>query len=221
MLYHVGDHSMIDLSDIQAEILKTFLDYERKTEGNISKGLTSGAVAKRGLNRRTFEINIDFLLAHHLLKITKEEKHGTQTCKYYDLTPLGVIAFLKWNGQQKPRKNFVLSNRFFPHITKYKKQLEELFTKKGLQIILERTTEQIDLNPLQIIKDKNGKEISRTSWHNERMQLLLVSGSALEISVFNNYKLTEHEMDFITKNGVHKAKHVDTDFKSMMDEKVS
>jgi len=197
---------MIELTDSQIEILKAFLEYDQETKGKVGNGLSSAALGKRGLNRRTFEINLPFLLSHYLLKISKQEKHGFQNWKYYDLTPLGIIALLKHSQKLKSGKDFILSERFFPHIKKYQKKLETIFSEFEFEMFLSRTSDQIEVSPLHITKEKRGGlELGRTSWHNERMSFLLMDakfkGYPLEVSIFNNYSLTDFEMDFLTKKG--------------------
>ena len=87
---------MITLTDTQFQIIEAFLE-NTKNEGEIKKGLSSAALGKSGINRRTFEINQKHLLENHLLKVIHEEKHGVQTWKYYDVTRVGVFRIFKTN----------------------------------------------------------------------------------------------------------------------------
>ena len=60
---------MIALTEIQARILEEFLKFNQEDKDN--SGLTSGSLGKRGINRKTFTDNLDYLQNHFLLKEVK------------------------------------------------------------------------------------------------------------------------------------------------------
>ena len=160
---------MIGLTQSQSEILQEFFKYDIETKGDVGRGLTSASLGKRGVNRRTFEINQNFLLNHYLIKTSFEEKHGHQTWKYFDITAFGAMTLILWNKRKDQKEKIELSNRFFPDIVRYRKKLEKLYGKLFEQILL-NTIESFEISPDVIIIDKSGKEVTHTSATSELMK---------------------------------------------------
>ena len=57
---------MISLTNSQAKIIQKLMKFEKE---NDEKGISTAFLGKRGINRRTFEINQDFMLQNYLIKI--------------------------------------------------------------------------------------------------------------------------------------------------------
>lgn len=176
---------MISISNIQAEILEKFTDYDLKTQGEVGKGLSNAALGKRGINRRTFELNENFLLNHYLIKLVHIEKHGIQTWKYYDITPLGVFSYLKWCRTNRKQSEIIHSKRFFPYLVKHEKNLKKLIGDSFFNHLVNDAIRQIDVYPEFTISDMKGKELGYPTTFIEKTIIEFNTISILFHRIFN------------------------------------
>ena len=130
---------------------------------NDEKGISTAFLGKRGINRRTFEINQDFMLQNYLIKITNKEKHGIQTWKYYKITPHGVVAYLKWCQLKDKQIHQSILQSYFPSIFEHYDALQKMygtmfyyiFNHAINQFNLKPNLEVIDISTKEIIKNKD------------------------------------------------------------------
>ena len=132
-MYHDDFLKEIIISDTQEEIISTIIEDRKNFEANDRKGISSARIEKLGINRKTFENNIDFLLQNYLLIVTNEEEHKKQIWIYYDVTPLSYLLLLRKSGVEivlKRTKEGSL-NEFFPYIMRHWEELKKIY---GIQI---------------------------------------------------------------------------------------
>ena len=119
--------SMIRILPIQATLLQAFLKPRRNTYSN---GLSSLALKGLGVNRKTFDNHNGFLLNSGLIKIVREEDdHGSQIWKYYELTPVGFLAYLQHIHYSDINKIINSQDKFYPLLLRHWKKITKLYGK--------------------------------------------------------------------------------------------
>ena len=93
-------------------------------------GLTQTGIKARGVASSTFSENVSKLVKIHLIRLVSKEGRGVEKWHYYDATVLGCLVWYQKKLEVEdiiPRPiNF---QRFFPHIEKHWKTLENIFEK--------------------------------------------------------------------------------------------
>lgn len=144
---------MFDCTDAQGKIIEEFIEYDYEKLGKVGHGLSSGAIEKRGINRRTFVNNIDELVSNNFLYLIRSEKHNgprkkskqpRAEWKYYVVSHLGVLAYIKW--ATKNYKELSITKKFFPLITTHQRELNKLYGDLIIHL-LEKTVDQINVKP--------------------------------------------------------------------------
>jgi len=131
---------MISISDAQLSIIRALIDRGKSKQK--FPGMTSGMLGNNRINRRTFDINREYLLDNYLIKTTYEEKHGFQIWKYYDATLLGVLVYLSKIPALKINESIM--ERFFPLIAKHWNEIDTLY-EKYTNTIFQKSIEKINV----------------------------------------------------------------------------
>ena len=186
---HVKSGNMLPITDAQGRILEKFIEYDGKMEGKIKNGLTSGALEKLGISRQTFdkkdkeremkrgkkiETNKDYLLEHYFIRRNKTEDHGTQIWEYYLITTLGVLEYLKWKASELLKTPATITKTFFPLIIEHLQELQSLYHKDVIGIVLLETAKKIKVQPEVTIRTINTRKIIPTK--NLTMEMSLPMG---------------------------------------------
>lgn len=145
---------MIGISDSQAKILEKLIEYDLESS---EWGLTSGAIEKRDINRKTFANNINWLLENYFVKITWSDDHGLQVWKYYMVTQLGVLAYLKWITKKDVEKSIDITERFAPLLVKHLGKIKEWYGDIA-DYALKKAVSQINVNPISVLHLKSKKK---------------------------------------------------------------
>lgn len=203
MIYHDVKSIMILLTEQQGKMIKKLVENTQKVPNQNFLGLSSGGLEKLGINRRTFEINLDFMLHYQLIKKTHEEKHNFQEWRYYDVTQLGFLALLKWLPSKEILKMDVKKfGRFIPYIAIHWDKLISLYEVEIFSI-LKQSIEQIEIKPA--FSDLKGYKKKLPTWNKifvEKMRLEF-SDPAVEMvftRVFGVY--SDKEKGEAEKNGI-------------------
>ena len=189
---------MINLTDKQSEILEEFLKFSN--ENDEESGLTSGSLGKRGINRKTFTDNLEFLLNHDLLKQVKIIEHGHQKWKFYEITSFGIIALYLWQHENKEIKKIEFNEKFFPLIKRHEKVLRKL-TKDQFNRAFVHAISSITFEPVIEVYDEISKKyVTHTKEHVASIYLKLSMDSFIILR--KNYTLGDDVMmDIVDKEG--------------------
>lgn len=189
MCHHDGFSIMLDLSDAQGKIIKEFINFDADKLGNVGYGLTAGAIEKRGINRRTFETNVNELVKNNFLYLTKSEKHGATKSpwRYYIVSHFGVLAYFKWINKTKIDKYGVITKRFFPLITKHWIELKKIYVEL-LYEVLQNTTDQLSLEPQVSLLGKNQSKQLHSKKLVEKMTIKL---GTIDVTLYRNIQILE------------------------------
>ena len=182
MLSHDGKNRMMNLTDAQGEILEQFILYDAETEGNIGKGMSSLDLAKRGIIRKTFSNNFEYLLDNYLIRLEQVEQHGKQIWKYFVVTTNGVSAYLKWTREKDNDKKITLTAKFFPLIAKYWKRLRRIYGRI-LDDQMLKAIDQIGVQP-QIVMHRKGTREKFPS--DEIMEVITLPLGGIEVKLIRN-----------------------------------
>jgi len=138
---------MFEITKTHAKILETMV-LNQKYEEKKAVGISLYGLRKIGVAARTFEINKDILLQYQLIRIIKEEKTGLQRRTYYDITPLGFFALLKWFDIKEIQEIFhkKVAKQYLPLIEKHWNELSHMY-QTGILFVLKNSIEQIDIVP--------------------------------------------------------------------------
>ncbi len=169
---------MLEMTDTQAKIIEQFIEYDATKYGDTGYGLTAGQLGKK-ITLRTFQLNVDKMLQHYLLRLNRIETHGTSKkkhWKYYQLTIYGVLAYLKWRQKHDFAKSITLTKKFFPILGKHWGKLCQQYGKI-LDYQIQEATSQIDLEKYRM-SNKSSKQVLEFASFKETISLYL---GALEI----------------------------------------
>ena len=188
MIQHASESSMLSLTDAQGKIIQAMIDYDAQKFGEVRYGFTSYKISKLGINRRTFEINVEKLLENNFLYLIRSVQHGGEISprKYYQVTNLGFIAYQKWVFDHK-KKTGMITRRFFPLITEHWKSLDTLYGNIMIDI-LKQTTNQIDVISKFLIHHKETKKkiLSR-----KLVEVLTLNIGTIDIILYRDLGETE------------------------------
>jgi DNA-binding PadR family transcriptional regulator len=194
---------MIQLTEQQSNIIKKLVENTQKVPNQNFLGLSSGGLEKLGINRRTFEINLDLMLHNQLIKIIHEEKHNRQKWRYYDITQLGFLALLKWLPQKELLKIDVKKfGRFIPYIAIHWDELIRLYDDE-IYSILKQSIEQLEIKPL--FTDLNISKTKQPAWNkvfveNTRLEFSDPGVEMIFTRVFGVY--SDKEKEQAEENGI-------------------
>lgn len=147
--------NMIRITPTQATLLRAFLKPRRNAYSN---GLSSLALKGLGINRKTFDNHNGFLLNSGLIKIVREEKdHGNQTWKYYELTPVGFLAYLQYIHYSDINKIINSQDKFFPLLFRHWKKITKLYGKYS-GYIFQRVLNYFDIGSKYYVGKREGNE---------------------------------------------------------------
>ncbi len=142
---------MITLTNTHQSILGAFVNPKFKEK---NEEMSSGDLKKEGINRRTFEINQEFLLSNGLVKIHSRKKHGTQVWIYYQITKIGLLVLLKSLAASKNTKKLEEYLIHFPQIKIHANDIRRIF---GSKVFEETMIAALDNFELKIQATKNQK----------------------------------------------------------------
>lgn len=178
---------MLDLTNTQAKIIKTFMDNYRDESNEISIGLTANKLEEYGNVSKTFRNHKDYFLENYFLRPTILDPHGMEDWHYFQITQLGVLAYLKWLSTQDS-KEVELDRDFFPCLYKYWGELVEMY-EQVLSDVLKKTLDRIEIRP-EIEGTIRGEEF----FGGRLDESIIIHLDNIEVRIFRKYKQPEvHE----------------------------
>ncbi|MCH7648511.1 MAG: hypothetical protein IIA83_07890, partial [Thaumarchaeota archaeon] len=133
------------MTDKQAEIIKAYIDHYRDESNKITQGITAEGLEKYGIEPKTFRNHKDYFLKNYFLRLNTVEYHGSRNYFYFQVTHLGVLAYLKWQSKSEP-SDIWLDRDFFPMLFKYWGELVESFEQVFFDV-LTKTLNRIEIRP--------------------------------------------------------------------------
>lgn len=187
---------MIEVNHTQAGIIQAFL---KSNKGRIEskEGLSSIDLKKLGVNRKSFDNHLGFLLNHRLIKIARrEDKHGVQTWTYYKLTLVGVLSYLQYITSSEIRKNVKLM-KYFPLIVRHWEKIDKWYGGYSA-IILQRILKNFNIEKKVYVGERESKE--EAPLHINLESILTLQLNEFEVSFkkeagFDPYKESEQQND--------------------------
>jgi len=147
---------VLDLTDMHAKMIGVFIVHYRDESGNTSKGISKNGMEKYGIDKNTFRKSEDYFLRNYYLRLHNFNRSGVRPDdKYFQITRLGILAYMKWQLKIKNHPPF-LDHDFFPLLFKYEDELGKQYGSI-LSDVLELTLERIDIH--FDVELKRGKKI--------------------------------------------------------------
>ena len=176
---------MLDLTDKQAEIIKIFIEHYRDESNKISRGISADELEKKyGVISKTFRNHKDYFLTNYFLRLNTVGYHGPRHYFYFQITRLGVLAYLKWQSKSK-QSDIWLDRDFFPFLFKYWGELVENFEQVFFDV-LTKTLNRIEIKP-QFEGTIHGEKI-----HGGKLEeSILIPMGMVEVKIFRHYKQPE------------------------------
>ncbi|MGY5151751.1 MAG: hypothetical protein ACW9XA_05730 [Candidatus Nitrosopumilus sp. bin_6a] len=175
---------MLDLTTKQAEIIKVFIEQYRDESNKISKGITAKGLEKYGIEPKTFRNHSKYFLENYFLRLTKTEYHGGENYFCFQITRLGILAYLKWQSTQKI-SSIDLDRDFFPLLFKYWGELVESY-EQVLFDVLRKTLERIDIRP-----ELEGKIQDEVIFGGKLDESIVIPMGMVEVKIFRKYSQPE------------------------------
>lgn len=173
--------TVLDLTDMQAKIIYTFIFHYRDETGNISKGISKNEMQKYGIDKNTFRKLEDFFLDNYFLRSYRYNKSGLRPDdKFFQITRLGILAFMKWKLRIKDSFPF-LDRDFFPLLFKYEDELGKQYGEI-LDDVLEITIERLDVH--FEAEFKRGKKIL---FAGNLIEGIKIPTKMMDVIIFRNY----------------------------------
>jgi len=171
---------MLELSDTQAEIIRVFLDKYRDESNNISEGIAGNKLEEFGIVAKTFRNNRDYFLKNYFLRLSKVEYHGHRNYFYFQITRLGVLAYLKWLSK-KSSQDVSLDKDFFSLLWKYWGNLVDIFGDI-LFDVLQKTIDRIEIRPQWILQIQDEQV-----YGGKLIETILVPLGTIDVKLYREY----------------------------------
>jgi hypothetical protein len=172
---------MLDLTDKQAEIIKVFIEQYRDKSNKISQGISADELEKYGIVSKTFRNHKDYFLKNYFLRLNVVGYHGPRNYLYFQVTQLGVLAYLKWFTNSNSIK-IKIDQNFFPFLYKYWEELVENF-EEVLFGVLKKTLDRIEIRPMF-----EGKINGETIYGGKLDESIIIPMEMVEVKIFRKYK---------------------------------
>jgi hypothetical protein len=193
---------MLDLNNTQAKILEKLIQVYRNKSNVITEGITGYELDKLGNLSKLFRNHREILLDNYYIRLNKIEHHFTRHKIYYQITPMGVLAYLKWVTTQKDNDGW-LDKEFFPLVWKHWEELLSIFGDV-LFVIFAKTINRIEIKPKNNIMIK-GKVFSLPDL-NESITIPL---GKTEVKFFREYNsLIKQKIPKKMKDGIENLQDV-------------
>lgn len=184
---------MLDLTDMQAKMIKVFIEHYRDELNQISKGISADELEKYGIVSKTFRNHKEYFLKNYFLRLNTVGYHYNRNHFYFQITRLGVLAYLKWQSKSEP-SDIWLDRDFFPDLHKYWVELVESF-EQVLIDVLRKTLERIEIRP-----EFEGKIHGETIFGGKLDESIKIPMGMVEVKIFRKYKQPDMQENPTTKN---------------------
>lgn len=171
---------MLDLTPKQAEIIKIFIEHYRDESNKISQGIYVKKLKDYGIEPKTFRNHKDYFLENYFLRLSTVEYHGNRNYFYFQITRLGVLAYLKWLSNSEPTDTW-LDRDFFPELHKHWGELVETF-EQVLFDVLRKT-----LNRIEIRHEFEGIIDGETISCGKLDESIIIPMGMFEVKIFRKY----------------------------------
>jgi len=175
---------MLDLSNTQAKIIKAFIENYRDESGKISQGIAQKGLKKYGLEPKTFEYNKEYFLKNYFLRPLTFKQRGDRNELYFQITRLGVLAYLKWQSTSKI-SDVRIDRDFFPELFKYWGELVESFEQVFFDV-LRKTLERMEIRP-----EFEGVIHGEKIYGGRLDESILIPMEMMDVKLFRKYKQPE------------------------------
>lgn len=172
---------MLDLTDMQAKHIKIFIENYRDKSGKILQGISQKGLRKYGLEPKTFGNHKDYFLKNYFLRLNTLEYHGNRNNNYFQITRLGILAYLKWQSTHEI-SNIDLDRDFFPKLFEYWGELVESF-EQVLFDVLRKTLERIEIRP-ELEVTIHGEKV----YGGKLDESIIIPMGMIEVKIFRKYK---------------------------------
>ncbi len=135
---------MLELNNTQGHILGVFSEHYADNFGNI-QGISGGMLERMNIPAKSFRNHKDYLIDNYLIRLSKIEYHATRNWFYYQITPFGVLAYMKWSNTKK--QTILFDGNLFPLIGKHWKKLSKKFGN-SLDLLLIDSIDRFSLVPV-------------------------------------------------------------------------
>ena len=184
---------MLDLTDKQAEIIKAYIDHYRDESNKITQGITAEGIEKYGIEPKTFRNHKDYFLKNYFLRLNTVGYHGSRNYFYFQVTRLGVLAYLKWQSKSEP-SDIWLDRDFFPMLFKYWGELVESFEQVFFDV-LTKTLNRIEIRP-----EFEGKIHGEEIFGGKLDESIIIPMGMVEVKIFRKYKQPDMQESPTTKD---------------------
>ena len=136
---------MLDLTNMQAKFIKVLIENYRDEYGNILHGVAQKGFKKYGLEPKTFQNHKNYFLKNYFIRPLTFEQHGKRNDLYFQITRIGVLAYLKWQSRSEV-SDIWLDKDFFPDLFKYWDKLVGIYEKVFFDTFT-KTLDRIEIRP--------------------------------------------------------------------------
>ncbi len=184
---------MLDLTDKQAEIIKIFIEQYRDESNKITQGISAEGLEKYGIEPKTFRNHKEYFLKNYFLRLNTVEYHGNRNWFYFQITRLGVLAYLKWQSKKEP-SDIWLDRDFFPTLFKYWDEIVESFEQIFFDV-LTKTLNRIEIRP-----ELEGVIHGETIYGGKLDESVIIPMGMVEVKIFRKYKQPELQENPTTRD---------------------
>jgi len=175
---------MLDLRNTQAEIIKVFIEQYRDKSNKITQGISADELEKYDIVSKTFRNHKDYFLKNYFLRLNTVGYHGHRNYFYFQITKLGVLAYLKWQSQSE-LSDIWLDRDFFPLLFKYWGELVESFEQVFFDVIT-KTMNRIEIRP-----EYEGVIHGEKIYGGKLEESIIIPMGMVEVKIFRKYKQPE------------------------------
>lgn len=186
---------MLNLNNTQARVIGKFIEIYRDETNNVSDGITGHDFDKKTKLAKLFRKHREVFLDNYFIRITKIIHHFTRHDRFFQVTPLGVLAYLKWFTNSN-LSEFQLDREFFPLLWKHWDKLNDIYGDI-LPDIVRKTLDRIEVKPIM-----SGKLNDTTISLSDLNESIMIPLGRIEVKIFRQYtSLIKQEINDRIKDG--------------------
>jgi len=178
---------------MQAKMIKIFIEHYRDESNNISEGISKNGMEKYGIDKNTFRNHRDYFLNNYFLRLSTLKHEGNNNSVFFQITPLGVLAYLKWQSTKEPSEIWI-DHDFFPKLIEHWGELVEIF-EVVLVEVLKRTLEKIEIRP-----EFEGKVDGEAFYAGKLDESITIPMGMIEVKISRKYKQIDVQEISTTKS---------------------
>ena len=163
-------------------MIRIFIENYRDTTDNVSEGISANGLQKYNIVKGTFRNHTAHFLNHYVLRLSTLKQQGNNNSKFYQITPFGILTYLKWTRTHESPK-LDLDGDFFPKLFEHWASLIDIFGPDVFFKVVSRTLDKID-----IIPELEGTIDDKPFYYGRLDESIMIPMGLVEVKIVRKYE---------------------------------